>query len=71
MTPRCSKTRFATWDEAAMAVTNAKIRRALRGCKKRREQRVYYCQQCLAHHLTSSPERGADVKPTNTLKESA
>lgn len=61
MTPKhpCHrKTRYASYDEAALALVDAKIRRALRlrHHQKRREQRVYYCGNCNGHHLTSAPE---------------
>lgn len=57
---RCAtgKVTFGSWDEAQLAVTDAKIARALhRKPTKRREERAYQCGLCKLWHLTSKPDR--------------
>lgn len=62
MAGQCSKRRYATYDEAAMVLVNAKIERAFRRrhWAKRREERVYFCHACLGFHLTSQPPRASE-----------
>lgn len=58
--PRCEFTgqiRYPTWDEAAMAATNAKIAAALRGHQHRREDHAEYCGQCFGFHVTTRRDR--------------
>jgi hypothetical protein len=58
--PCQGKVRYASYDEAGLALVNAKIRRAFgrAGWQKRREERVYYCGDCNGFHLSSLPEDG-------------
>lgn len=54
----CVKKRFRSYDEAALALVDAKIARMKwPNNTKRREMRIYWCGECVAHHLTSKPER--------------
>ena len=56
---RCAtgKLRYGTEQKAQMALTDAKIRRALGQARRRHEERVYHCQTCSGFHLTSLPEQ--------------
>lgn len=58
--PCRGKTRYASYDEAALILVDAKIDRALHKphAQRRREQRAYYCGNCNGFHLTSTPEDG-------------
>lgn len=47
------KFRFATWDRANRALTDAKIARAFHRNNRRREERAYACDRCGGWHLTS------------------
>jgi len=51
------KRRYASYDEAALVLVDAKIQASLRGLQWRRERRVYWCGICNGHHLTSRPTR--------------
>lgn len=54
----CGKFRFATWDEANIALLNAKIAQwKYPGGTRRRESRIYWCGLCESHHLSSKPDR--------------
>lgn len=54
---RCKgKKRFHAWDDARMAVTEAKIARYLHGRSSRREESCYWCPDCHGFHLTSRSE---------------
>jgi hypothetical protein len=57
------KARYASYDEAGLALVEAKIGAALRANRRRREQRIYWCGSCNGFHLTSRseqrPARGA------------
>jgi hypothetical protein len=58
--PGCTnKRRFGSYDEAQLALVDAKIKRAFGRSQKRREERSYYCGNCNGFHLTSQPERQA------------
>lgn len=59
--PCQGKRRFGSYDEAALVVVNAKIQRSLRGSRKRREERVYWCGDCNGFHVTSLAARPEDV----------
>jgi hypothetical protein len=51
-----SKRRFGSYDEAQLALVDAKIQRSLRGKQGRREERSYWCGNCNGFHLTSMQE---------------
>lgn len=53
------KVRFGSYDEAQLALVDAKIKRVLRGKQKRREERSYWCGGCNGFHLTSMASRAA------------
>jgi hypothetical protein len=58
--PGCDgKHRFSSYDEAQLALVDAKIKRALGRSQKRREERSYYCGNCFGFHLTSQVGRAA------------
>jgi hypothetical protein len=58
--PGCTgKARFSSYDEAQLALVDAKIKRAFGRSQKCREERSYYCGNCFGFHLTSQPERQA------------
>jgi hypothetical protein len=58
----CIKKKFFTWDEAQMALIEAKIKQwKFNGHTRRRECRSYWCFECQAHHLTSNPGRPDQV----------
>lgn len=53
--PPCTKDRgYRTYAAAAMALLDCRIRRVLRGSRRRRETRIYPCT-CGQFHLTSQP----------------
>lgn len=57
--PGCrGKRRFGSYDEAQLALVDAKIKRAFGRSQKRREVRSYWCGACKGFHLTSQ-ERAA------------
>lgn len=58
--PCRGKVRYGSYDEAALVVVNAKIKRAFRGHhhQRRHEERAYYCGDCNGFHLTSRPADG-------------
>lgn len=55
--PCKGKARYGSYDEAALVLVDAKIKRSLRNNRRRREQGIYYCGDCNGFHLTSSPQR--------------
>jgi len=58
--PGCTgKARFSSYDEAQLALVDAKIKRAFGRSQKRREERSYYCGNCNGFHLTSQPAQRA------------
>lgn len=50
----CGKQKFSH-RRAEQALLRAKIARALRGSRRRREVRTYRCPDCSSWHLTSKP----------------
>lgn len=55
--PGCTnKVRFSSYDEAQLALVDAKIKRAFGRSQKRREERSYWCGSCNGFHLTSKPD---------------
>lgn len=52
------KVRFASWDEAGLALVDRKIKRALRGRAKCMEQEIKYCGLCHGFHLTIHQSKG-------------
>ncbi len=56
--PCRGKRRYGSYDEAALVLVDAKIRRAFRPQRaaRRHEVRVYWCGDCNGFHLTSLPD---------------